>query len=315
MLSILALTIPVFVIVALGFGAGRAVLFSADQFRGMGKFVLQFALPALTFDTLARRPLAEIFEPAYLAAYGLGSVAMFLLALLVIRFAARQDTGRAAILALGASSSNSAFMGYPIVFQLVGSSAAVALAHTMVIENLIVIPLALAVAEVTEHRGARILVILSRTLVNLLKMPLILGMILGAAFSATGLPLPEVAALPIEMLARASAPVALFVIGGSLVSVKIGQDGPAAGAIASAKLLLHPLMVALAILLVPIKDPALAAAAILYAAVPMLSIYPLLASRHGNERLGAVALLLAVGASFITVSCFLWLIEKGIMPL
>lgn len=314
MLSILSLTTPVFAIVALGFLAGRARLFSADQFRGMGKFVLQFALPAVTFHTLASRPMSEIFEPAYLGAYGLGSVAMFLLALFVIRFTIGQGAGRAAVLALGASSSNSAFIGYPIVFQFVGGSAAVALAHTMVIENLMVIPLALTIAEVTEHRSASILTVLSRTLVNLLKMPLIVAMILGAACAAIGVSLPEVAARPIEMLAQASAPVALFVIGGSLVGVKIGREGTAAAPIAAAKLLLHPLMVALAMLLVPIADSAFAAAAILYAAVPMLSIYPLLAARHGNERLGAVALLLAVGASFVTVSGFLWLIERGVLP-
>lgn len=314
MLAILGLTIPIFVLIAAGYVSGRRGLFTAEQFQGMGKFVLLFALPAITFDTLARRPMAEIFEPGYLAAYGLASLAVFLLALAAIRLAGA-GAGRAAILALGASSANSAFMGYPIVSQVIGSQpAAIALAHSMVIENLLVIPLALAIAEVSDHRGASLLAIAGNTLSNLAKTPLIVALLLGTACSLLGLHPPEIIARPIEMLSRASAPVALFVIGGGLVGVKLGQESLRATPISAAKLLLHPLAVTLALLAFTVRDPALAKAAILYAAMPMLSIYPLLAGRHGDHRLAAVALLLTVGASFVTISIALWLIEAGALP-
>ena len=315
MLAILAITVPIFVLIGAGYLSGRRGIFTAEQFQGMGKFVLLFALPAITFDTLARRPMAEIFEPGYLAAYGLGSLGMFVLTLAFMRILPGMGIGRGAMLALGASSANSAFMGYPIVSQFIGPQAAIALAHSMVIENLVVIPLALALAEIADHRGASLLAIAGKTLANLAKTPLIVALVLGAACSIAGLHPPDMIAKPIEMLAKASAPVALFVIGGGLVGVRLGHEGPRATPIAAAKLILHPLAVTLALLLFSVRDPALAKAAILYAAMPMLSIYPLLAARHNDQRLAAVALLLAVAASFATISFVLWLIERGTLPL
>lgn len=315
MLSILGITIPIFILIGAGYVSGRRGVFSPQEFQGMGRFVLLFALPAITFDTLARRPMAEIFEPGYLAAYGLGSLGMFVLTLLFLRFARGMGVGRGAMLALGTSSANSAFMGYSIVSQFIGAQAAIALAHTMVIENLVVIPLALALAEIADHRGASLLSIAGKTLTNLAKTPLIVALVLGAACSIAGLHPPDVISRPIEMLAKASAPVALFVIGGTLVGVHLGHEGPRAAPIAAAKLVLHPLAVTLALLLFSVRDPALARAAILYAAMPMLSIYPLLAARHGDQRLAAVALLVAVAASFATISVTLWLIDQGVVPL
>ena len=74
MLDVLAITGPIYVVIALGYAAVRARLFRADDLRALGKFVLHFALPALLFTALARSPVASIIDPAYLAAYAASGV-------------------------------------------------------------------------------------------------------------------------------------------------------------------------------------------------------------------------------------------------
>ncbi|SFN22091.1 hypothetical protein [Variovorax sp. OV329] len=78
--------------------------------------------------------------------------------------------------------------------------------------------------------------------------------------------------------------------------------------IAASKLLLHPLAVGLMMWLVPPNEPALRATAVVFAATPMLSIYPILAMSYGHEEMCAAALLLATILSFFTISMTLWLL-------
>jgi malonate transporter len=68
-------------------------------------------------------------------------------------------------------------------------------------------------------------------------------------------------------------------------------------------------MALLPLLGLPALDPALAMAGVLMAAMPMLSIYPILAQAYGEEDLSATVLLLATIASFFTLSALLWLLR------
>ena len=52
-------------------------------------------------------------------------------------------------------------------------------------------------------------------------------------------------------------------------------------------------------------------AAILLAGMPMMGIYPLLAMRHGHERLAAAALFGATVAAFFTLNAMLWALGHG----
>jgi malonate transporter len=56
------------------------------------------------------------------------------------------------------------------------------------------------------------------------------------------------------------------------------------------------------VLMWPLADPARRAAAALFAAMPMLSIYPVLAHRHGHVRFCAAVLLAATLAPFASIT-------------
>jgi len=52
-MNILAITVPIYIVMGIGYFAGRAGLFSAPDMRVLGKFVVKFALPALLFTALS----------------------------------------------------------------------------------------------------------------------------------------------------------------------------------------------------------------------------------------------------------------------
>jgi predicted permease len=307
MLPILAITVPIYLIIGIGFLAGRLGMFGGADMRVLGKFVLNFALPALVFRALAQRPLAEILNGPFIAAYGGGSLAMLLGMFALARFGRGKPMPDSALIGMGSAFPNSGFVGYPIVLQWLGPPAAVALALCMVVENVVLLPLTLALAE--SGGGVRSWrVALAQSLRRLVVNPLILAIGSGFAVAIAGVTLPAPVAHAIDMLSAASAAVALFVIGGTLVGLGIGGLLGDIALVAIGKLALHPLAVAGFLFLLPPIDPKLHAAAIAYASMPMLSIYPILAQKYGREGFCAAALLVTTLVSFVTISATLWML-------
>lgn len=306
MTSILSVTGPIYLVIGVGFAAAKFDIFSKTDGQSLGRFVMNFALPAMLFNALATRNFQDILHPSYLAAYAAGSLLAFALMFFVARHFMDKDTTAAALIALGSSSSNSGYIGYPILLQVLGPTAAVGLALTLLVENLLMIPLGLSLAEVglSQHSNWRRNAIAS--LKRLTRIPLMWAILLGFGFSMFGLYLPDVVSKTVNLFAVACAGTALFVNGGTLVGLQIKGLARQVSGIGLFKLIVHPLAVALLLWVLGPMSPTLEITAVVLAAMPMMGIYPLLAQRFRMEGFCAAALLATTLMSFATISLLLW---------
>lgn len=309
--DVVALIVPIFLLIALGFAAARLRLVPGDFVGGLGTFVLNFALPALVLHALLRQDLRDTFDWGYLIAYGGGSLSVFLVILLFFRRVLARNLTHSAVAGLGAVASNSGFIGFPVTMLATGAPALTALPLSMLVENILVIPLSLALAEIGSQHGKPLGSVVAQALLRLSRMPLMLAIVLGMGLSAAGLQPPGVVSTAIEMLADASIACALFVVGGTLAGTRAAEVGGDVVWILLAKLVLHPLAVAAGFLLVGGVPPALAAAGIVFASAPMITVYPVLGQRFGLGRLGAAALLATTTAGFATMTLVLALVAGG----
>lgn len=310
MLAILGITGPIFILIAVGFGAVRLRVLAATDMRALGVFVINFALPALLFTAMSAGSITQTLRLDLLLPYALGSLAVVGLVVALAMTVLRRKLQMAAVLAMGMSVSNSAFIGFPIAQQLSPATASAALAVYAMVEALIMFPLLMALAELGGG-GGRWSVVLRGIVPSLARNPMILAILVGVALSLAGLKLPLPAARAIELLGSTAAPVALFYIGGTLAGLKVKIAAGDIGLIVAGKLLLHPLLVYLAFLALPLNGAALQTAAVLNACMPMMSIYPILAHKYGQEGLCAAALVATTVTSFFTISAFLWLSGTG----
>lgn len=308
MLAVLSITAPIFILIGLGFFSARVGLVNREQVRGMGTFVIYFALPALLFRALAERGLDEVLNWPYLAAYALASLSLFAIGFAVARRWRGQGLSASAILAMGMAVSNSGFVGYPIAAMVLGPTAALAMALGMLVENLLMVPLALALAEAGQQ-GGRGWAVVRETGLRLLRNPLIVAISLGLLLSLLELRLPLVPARVIDMLAGASAPVALFVIGATLNGLRIGGMAADVAQTAIGKLILHPLLLFGAFCLLPDVEPTLMVAGLLLASAPMMSVFPILGQRFGLEERCAASLVACTVLAFFSVSALLALLR------
>lgn len=308
MLDILAITGPIYLCIAAGFLATRAGIFSKPDLRVFGKFVLNFALPALVFNAIAQRPLRDVMHFDYLLAYGIGSFAVLAGGYLWARYVHQSAPSYRAYFAMGMSCSNSGYMGYPVTALVLGPIAAVALALNMVFENLFKLPLLLTLADRSENAArSHWLTGLKTMVVGWVRTPLLAVIPVALLVSAMGWTLPGPLVRTVTLFAQVTTGLALFVIGGALVGLQLKGKRRLVAQIAFGKLLLHPLCVFLAFtFVVPIADPQLRTAALLFSAMPMLGVYPILALKHGHEEVSAAALLATTIGSFFTLNALLW---------
>ena len=306
MINILSITGPIYLSIAVGFAATRRGLFSKPDGQVLGRFVLNFALPAMLFTTLSQRDFSEVLNPNYLIAYGLGSLCSFALGFAVWRVWRKKPLTESGMVAMGVSCSNSGYVGYPILLQFLGPAAGVGLALTVLIENLVTIPLALAIAESGETAHLSWQRTVFESIKRMIKLPMMQAIVLGFVFSMWGVHLPEVLSKTVNLFAASTAAIALFVNGGSLVGMRVVGLIQEVRWIAVGKLVVHPLAVGCMLMVVGPIDPSLKISAVLLAGMPMLGIYPLLAQRHGQEGFCAAALLVTTVASFFTISLILW---------
>jgi malonate transporter len=316
MLNILAITGPIYIAIFLGIVTTRTGLFVKADMRVLGKFVINLALPALLFNALAQHPIREILNPGYLLAYLAGSLVVLGLGWVWCRRFANLSQTASTFYVMGMSCSNSGFVGYPILLLTLAPVAGVALALNMMVENLVMIPLLLVLAEHGRSASGKWYDLVGQSLLRLVSNPMVIGLLAGLAISVLGWKLPEPLARTVNLFATSSSALSLFVIGGTLVGLPMQGMVRRVIPIAIGKLFIHPLAVLLAILAMPylglpLMNPSLRMAAVLLAAMPMLGIYATLAQAHGHEDFSAAALLVTTAASFVTLSGLLWWLRHG----
>ena len=306
MLNILTITGPIYIAIGLGYTATQRGFFTKPDAQALGRFVMYFALPAMLFNALAQRHFEDVWHAGFLWAYGLGSLFSFVSAFVIWRTVRHKDVTESALAALGTSSPNSGYIGYPILLQVLGPAAGVGLALALLVENLLIIPLALVLADAGAQQHASWQKTLQQSLWRLRKSPMIWSILLGIVCSVIGLQLPEVVNKTIQLFSAACSALALFVIGGSLVGLQLSGLAKQVSWIVVGKLVVHPLAVVAVLWFIGPIDVNLQISAILLSSMPMLSIYPLIAQPHGQEGFCAATLLATTVVSFFTISFILW---------
>ncbi|GAA6143565.1 AEC family transporter [Hydrogenophaga sp. 5NK40-0174] len=308
MLDILSITGPIYLCILTGYVVTRMGLFTREDMRVFGKFVINLALPSLLFNALSQRSVNEILNGQYLTAYAVAGLLTLSLGFAWARWGKGGSMSHASMMAMGMSCPNSGFVGYPTILLTLGASTAgVSLALNMMVENLLIIPILLALADMDADGKGDWHQAFKRSLLGLVRNPLIIAIVLGMMASFAGWQLPGPIARSVDLFAKSSGALSLFVIGGGLVGLKVHGMKATVAQIGMGKLVLHPLVMCVALLfIVPVHDPLLRTAALLTCAMPMMGIYPILSQRHGHEGVSSAALLVATAASFVSLNLLLW---------
>nr|WP_279343605.1 AEC family transporter [Variovorax terrae] len=240
--------LPVVLLIAIGFIAGQRQWIRTSAVKDLSNLVFVVLAPALLFRTMSTVHVEQLdFKPvtAYFVAAGL-----IFFGTLVLRGFSRT----AAVLALASTFSNTVMIGIPLIGFAYGDAGLVTLftlisLHSLVMLTLATVVLELAVMRESAADGQRAQRHMAATVAlavrNAIFHPVPLPILAGLLFAQTGLVLPAAVDRPLQLLGTAFGPLALVLVGVTLAQTAVGTHVRGALALAAAKNLLHPLLVAL----------------------------------------------------------------------
>ncbi len=266
--TIFNVTLPFFALIGCGYVAVKLKVFPDSGIAGLNAFVWYFALPCLIFRALALRPLAEMLDAPYIAAWALGGWAVYALVGLLGRILFKAPLGVALLQGQAAELSNIGYMGLPLMIALFGDAATVPAVLAMLTDMVLVQTPTMALLEVAQSRGGHPAAVAGKVLRGFAANPLVLAVVAGGLVAAAKLPLPAPINAFTEILGRAAGPCALFAIGAKLAGQPVSEGVAEVGLMTLGKLVLHPLAI-LAAMSLFLHDPARITMAVLLAALPI----------------------------------------------
>lgn len=308
MLAIFLKTLPFFMLIATGWLAGRTRFFPAEAVGWLTKFVFYFALSAMLLRFAATLDVARLFDARFVAAYLAGSLALWALGFAVAR-GRGLPLAEAAMEAHTAMTGNTGFLGVPMLVVLLGPPAVGPVLMVLTIDMVVFSTLITLIVTVARQGriAPSVLLPLAR---GIGANPMIVSMLAGLAWSATGLPMPGPLDEFLALLGASATPGALFAIGASLAGRRADRPAPALW-LSFAKLVLHPLAVGIAALAVFRVEPYAAGVMIAAAALPVAGNVYILAQYFGVavQRV-STAILISTAASILTVPVVIALIGQ-----
>ncbi|EOC0059029.1 AEC family transporter [Cronobacter turicensis] len=220
---------PIFVIMLLGFMAGKTRMVDNQNVALLNIFVMDFALPAALFSATVQTPWAGIVAQMPL-------IVVLVLAMWVtyaaIYFLAvgpfKKSPQDAAVLTLTVALPNYAALGLPILGSVLGEgpSTSLSVAVSIACGSVLMTPFCLLILEREKARASgensgSTLAMLPVLMWRSVKKPIVWGPVLGVVLSAIGIKMPELVLAAIKPLGLAATAAALFLTGVILSARKL----------------------------------------------------------------------------------------------
>ncbi|MFC7052338.1 AEC family transporter [Hansschlegelia quercus] len=310
MTGLLAIVLPTFGLIGLGYVAGRLRLLGERAGDGLSDYVFLIAVPSLIFRTLSDgRPLSE--DPwGYWIAYFGGVAVAWSMAMFAARRLLGRDAREAAVHGFSAAQSNTVLVGVPLILNVYGDAGAAPLFLLLAIHLPIMMSVATLLIETAEGGGVS-LAVARRLLTTIATHPIVLALLAGLAAQRFDLQPTGALRSVVDQLAATASPCALVAMGLALKRFGFMSDLKAVMTISALKLIVHPLVVWILAFHALDVPPVWAGVAVLFAAMPSgINAYLVAARYRVAEATASAAVAVSTALSVVSVS--FWLFVLGV---
>ena len=316
MLDIINLALPFFGLIFLGFACGKLKRIPDTGLAWMNFFIVYVALPALFYRILAQTPLDQLAQIRFIVGTTLATLSAFCLAFAVGFAMRRRHVAEATIAGLAGSFGNIGYMGPGLALATLGAEATAPVALIFCFDTLLlfsVVPLLMGFAGTQQKTmAATALEVVMRIVTN----PFMIASALGAASAALHFEPPVALDRLMGFLQNAAAPCALFVLGVTVALRPLDRMPWEVPFLVAIKLVIHPAIVLVLLLLLgPFSDAWMAAAVLMAALPPALNVFVMARQYDSWVAQASGSVLLGTLASVVTLTAVMWLVKTHGLPL
>jgi predicted permease len=220
--------LPIFVIMFLGYAAGKRKIFNSSDSKILNKLVLTYALPAALFVSIVKADRQMLFDDLKLTIISFVVItALFLWAYFSCYKFFKHSKSEAAVCALITGSPTIGFLGFAVLEPIYGATATTGLvvAIVSIVVNAINIPIGLALLNNGKGGTSSGDVKKTNPVLDALKEPVCWAPILAVILVLLDIKFPAILDPNFELIAKANSGVAVFAAGLTLSGMKFQLDG------------------------------------------------------------------------------------------
>ncbi|BCO08970.1 membrane protein [Desulfolithobacter dissulfuricans] len=299
--QVIEIVLPVFLVIALGYGIRRFGLVDDLFITQVNGLVFYVCLPLLLFYKIGQADFSVNFNPQLVLATSVATGCCFVLAYLYGKW---RDFPPAVhgVFCQGSFRGNLAYIGLAIVYNGYGDAgltrAGILLGFLVPVLNFFAI-LALILPQRRQRTGYPEIV--KMILVN----PLILASLVGILWSFFELPIPTILDRSLHIASGMTLPLALLSIGGSFSLKNLRGDFCMAALATTMKLVLLPLITAALMLLLGITGLDFAIGLLMAGAPTAVATYIMASQMGADGELAGTIVMMATGFSALSYTLLL----------
>ena len=292
--------LPIFALMAVGYGLGQADIFSPTMASAVNRFVFLISIPALIFGLLIRTPFDQ-FNGLALAGFAAIELVMYSAGYLIARLIFKRQTREALLIGLSTAFANHLLFVLPIAITLFGESATTPIIAIATVDALFIYGGTLLLMDALSETGASI----PRLLKAFSKNPQIWATVGGLVIGLAGINLPDGIHVFTKFAGNTAAPCSLFALGVVLSQQANNDELALPLAIGGLKLIVYPLLVWALLFNFLAIEPAWSNPAMMVAAAPSSAMAFVLALNYQVPvKAIATTILITMIGSLATVTYF-----------
>ena len=222
-------TLPVFILMVLGYLFSRIRLIDEEAAAWTNRFVFKAALPVLLFKDLATQDFAGTWDSSFVF-FCFAVTALSIGIITMLSFLILKDRGKRGEFIQASYRSSAAILGIAFIHNIYGDAAAgmgpLMVVGSVPLYNIFAVLILTLTAEESspEKSGIGTGDLIKKTLIGIVKNPLLIGVFAGLAWSLLGLPMSGVPDKVTASLASLATPLGLMSMGASFRPGKALED-------------------------------------------------------------------------------------------
>lgn len=307
-------TIPVFLIILLGFFLQKVHLLNDIFNQTANEYVFKCALPVSLFRSMAQMDFYSDFDPIFCLFCFAATTVMFL-GVWAAAWVLMKDKGQVGAFAQASTRSSAAILGIALAINIYGDSGMVpmmimASVPFFNVYSVLILSFSPQVDQdgnllPAKRQGSAV----KSAWVGIAKNPMILGILLGIPFSLLRISVPAILDNALSSVAATATPVALLVVGASFSGSEAMKRWKGAVCSSFVKLFLLPGVFLPLAAVLGFRDSELIAILIMTGSPTTVASFVMAKGMHGDCVLTSNAIVLSTILSSVSITLWLYLLR------
>ena len=312
-------TLPIFLIMVLGWFLMRIGLFTKEFNKVADKYVFKVALPMLLFKDIATADIRSDFNLTFVLFCMITTTIMFL-AIWGLSYIFIKDKTQVGAFAQASARGSAAVLGIAFINNIYGNSgmAPLMIVSAVPLYNILSVIILTFSADmgkeaqknkltdnVSNSKGSNI----KKACINVVKNPIIIGIFLGLPFSIFGISIPVIPLKAVTSIAQTATPIALLVVGAGFEGAKAIKKIKLTAVATFIKLVLLPLIFFPFAITFGFRGSELVAILIMLGSPTTVTCYIMAKNMGNDEVLSSSIVVMATLLSSVTLTGWIFVLK------